>query len=190
MTGINEKLISDQAKRKRGPKPGPRKPRTSSTPRRRNARPGEGAKSLVSAVNTRFKNDPDEIVDALVKNVTAGNLPSARLLVELANASAPPPVEEKKGPTGHFSFAEYLESEPEYHLPPPGSTWVNDHWENPDADPEELAYVNSFEQINQHLEFLSKPRPALEAALCYSFEHPDEEIAPDPSRYHPGRSRD
>ncbi len=70
---------------KRGRKPSSYGP----TPRRRRRRklpPGRGAASLINSVNVILHDESDVVARALVDKTIAGNMASARLLVELACA--------------------------------------------------------------------------------------------------------
>jgi len=58
--------------------------------RRRKLPPGRGAERLRSSVNVILNDESDLIARALVDKTIAGNITSARLLVELSGAKHPP----------------------------------------------------------------------------------------------------
>ncbi len=60
------------------------------------ARPGSGAACLRSSINTLVEKESKELAKALVDHAKAGNVSSAKLLVELTGAKDPPPAPEQK----------------------------------------------------------------------------------------------
>ncbi|MGO8759310.1 MAG: hypothetical protein ACLQG3_14420 [Terracidiphilus sp.] len=103
-------------------KPKDEKPQTAKTPRKKRGRkpsrkptpaeptpPGQGATRLRDSVNTLVSRESDRIAQALIDKTVAGNMSSARILIELAGK--PPLQEEDTGP----SMADLLTAEPEWY---------------------------------------------------------------------------
>ncbi len=150
MTGIDDGIGIEKPKTaKRGRKVGSRKGskangQKSTALRPRKTRPGRGTESLVNAVNSLVTDQSGEIASALVKKAKTGDVPSARLLVEIAQASTPPPNGyDPQIAALHLPDPEALAAEPEWQDPHLGSVWVGDHWEDPETAPQALARARS-----------------------------------------------
>jgi hypothetical protein len=79
------------------------------------AEPGQGASRLRNSVNSLLAGDADRLAFMLFSKAIAGNIPSARLLVELSGANKPPA--EKDEESDCPSVAAWLASQPCYVYP-------------------------------------------------------------------------
>jgi hypothetical protein len=111
---------------KRGRKPSAR---NSTAPRRRRKLPpGRGALSLINSVNVLLNDESDVIARALVDKTVAGNMASARLLIELACAK---PRSEGDDESRGRSLAEMLTDGPQWEPPPdPNDPYPNESLED------------------------------------------------------------
>ena len=140
-------LGGEAGPRRRGGKPG-RKPASKklAAPRRsrRKLPPGRGAERLRSSVNVILNDESDLIARALVDKTIAGNMTSARLLVELSGAKHPPT--EPENDWDHPSLAESLATEPE--------------WVDPDPpDPSERFPGEPLFSFQERMRLLPAPKP-------------------------------
>jgi hypothetical protein len=140
MTRSSKSSASGKTPRgKRGPKPGSgksRKPPSRKPAKPRKAKPGAGTKNLLNSVNTRVSLESDRIAAALIDKTVAGNIESARLLLELTNT--PLPEKDDEDSLGNFSLAKFLAEQPEFVRPPLGSVWTGYKWEDPEKAPQAI----------------------------------------------------
>ncbi len=115
---------------RRGAKRG-RKPSASNSTaprRRRKLPPGRGALSLINSVNVLLNDESDVIARALVDKTVAGNMASARLLIELACAR---PHSEDDDESRGRSLADMLTDGPQWEPPPdPNDPYPNESLED------------------------------------------------------------
>lgn len=112
---------------KRGRKPASYSP---AAPRRRRRKlpPGRGALRLINSVNVLLNDESDVIARALVDKTVAGNMASARLLIELACAK---PRSEGDDESRGRSLAEMLTDGPQWEPPPdPNDPYPNESLED------------------------------------------------------------
>lgn len=112
---------------KRGRKPSSHNP-TAPRRRRRKLPPGRGALSLINSVNVLLNDESDVIARALVDKTVAGNMASARLLIELACAR---PRSDDEAESRGRSLAEMLTDGPQWEPPPdPNDPYPNESLED------------------------------------------------------------
>ncbi|SPE17404.1 hypothetical protein SBA5_100001 [Candidatus Sulfotelmatomonas gaucii] len=154
MTEIEEKTSTEIPKRgKPGPKPGSKRGRPKGNKSSKSglpkARPGRGAKSLLSAVNDVVNKDSGAIAIALGEKAKKGDVPTTRLLVQLTGADKQPAIHQDSGiATLGLPDPEALAAEPQWVDPELGSIWVGDHWEDPETAPDSLARARSTREMS------------------------------------------
>ncbi len=90
-----------------------RKPSGSNKPGKGHAaRPCMGAARLRSSINSLVEKESEELAMALVDHAKAGNVSSAKLLVEFSGANDPPPAPKKKQRS--LSLSEYWGGQPQW----------------------------------------------------------------------------
>ncbi len=141
------------------------------------ADPGQGASRLRKSVNSLLVGGGDRLAGALFSKAIAGNIPSARLLVELSGANKPPTEEDEDA--DRPSVAAWLASQPCYVFPgsldtlqlPSGEIYVRQSREDSAAiDPSKLPFGNP--------KLLSTPKP----------DDPEFDDPPEPGLRHGPRS--
>lgn len=157
MTETEEKTSTEKPKRgKPGPKPGTKRGRPKGNKSSKSglpkARPGRGAKSLLSAVNDVVNMDSGAIAIALGEKAKKGDIQSARFLAHFSGADKLPAIPQDSGiATLGLPDPEALAAEPQWVDPQLGSIWVGDHWEDPETAPDSLARARSTREMSARL---------------------------------------
>jgi hypothetical protein len=153
MTEIEEKISTKKPKPgKPGRKPASRKVGKGKELHIPKARPGRGAKSLVSAINNVVNMDSVAIALKLGERAKNGDIQTARFLAHITGADKLPAILQDSGIAAlGLPNPEALAAEPQWIDPQRGSIWVGDHWEDPATAPDSLARARNTREMSARL---------------------------------------